>query len=445
VQATAAVVPGLRHNRNYHWLWLGQTISLLGDEVFDTTIVLWIGIRVAGGEAWAPLAVAGALVAGTAPVVLFSLIGGVYADRWDRRRTMLATDAVRCVLIGALVALPFAGPAVSRGLLLTIAYLVLAMSSTATQFFNPARFGLLATVVADVDRERMSSMAAGTAALTGIVGPSLAAGLLATVAVQWVLLLNAVSFAISFVVVAMVRPGPDAAAPTTTAAPLRMRQELMVGIRFVAASPLLRIMLITTVVVMAGTSAISALDVFFVTRNLHAPAEIYGVLATASGLGALAGAALTAIWSKRVRATRVYSYGLVLIGALMVCYSQLTSPLGAIAILFLTGVPTAAVNSMIGPLVLRSAPVHLLGRVSTVLAPATRLASLLSVALVAWLASTVLRDLDATVAGVHFGTIDTILLGAGLVIVASGAWAVHALRRTEGRSGAPGPDVAAAE
>jgi len=48
--------------------------------------------------------------------------------------------------------------------------------------------------------------------------------------------------------------------------------------------------------------------------------------------------------------------------------------------------------------------------------------------LTAWLAGTVLRDLNLTIADIHLGTIDTIFLGAGLVIALTGAWAARALR-----------------
>jgi MFS family permease len=107
--------------------------------------------------------------------------------------------------------------------------------------------------------------------------------------------------------------------------------------------------------------------------------------------------------------------------------------------MFLIGVPSAAVSSMIGPLIMRSAPPHMIGRVSGVLQPATQVASVLATATAAWLASTVLRDLDATIAGVHFGPIDTIFLAGGLLVLASGVWAVRVLR-TEPAPAAGSPD-----
>jgi MFS family permease len=422
-------VPALRQNRNYRWLWLGQTVSVLGDEVLDTAIVLWLAIAALDGQTSGPPAAAGALAARIAPVLLFGMIGGVYSDRWDRRRTMLITDAIRAALIAGLAVLLLVGSELPIAVRLSAIYGVIALCAVAAQFFNPARYGLLAVVVADADRERMGSITAGTSALAGIVGPALAAGLLVVANVQWALLITSAGFMMSFIAVSKVR-APRIPAPEPEVQP-RMWQELAAGVKFFAGNHVLQVMLTTTVVVVLGVEALNTLDVFFVTRNLHAPVEVYGLLGTAFGAGSLVGAGLAAVFAAKLRATRVYSYGFLLVGLLLIVYSRMTTPLGALTVLFVAGIPVAAVNSMIGPLLMRSTPVHLLGRVSAVLQPVTHLASLVSVALAAWLAGTVLRDLDLTVAGVHLGTIDTIFLVVGVMIALAGAWAARALRRSE--------------
>jgi MFS family permease len=371
------------------------------------------------------------LFARVVPILLFSPVGGVYSDRLDRRRTMLATDAIRGCLVLGLAVLLLAGQGLPIAAQLGAIYAVIALCSVASQFFNPSRYGLLATVVADADRERMGSITAGTSALAGIIGPAVAAGMLVVANVQWSLLLTAAGFAVSFGAVARVRTGRTPGAGTsrgTDGQPRSIRRDLLVGLKFLAGNGVLRVMLITTVLVMVGVDSIYALDIFFVMRNLHAPAQVYGLLGAAFGVGSVIGAALAATFATRLRARNVYAYGFVVTGLLLMVYSRMTTPLGAIIVLFLTGIPVAAVNSMIGPLIMRSTPEDLIGRTSAMFQQATQLASLLSVAVSAWLASTVLRDLDATVAGVHFGTIDTIFLAAGAIIAVAGAWAARALR-----------------
>src|SRR5215468_3624319 len=89
-------------NRNFGLLWLGQTISVIGDFVFDTTLVVWIATSLAKDQPWAPLAVSGVLLAASLPVLLVGPVAGVFVDRWNKRRTMLVMDAIRVVLVLAL-------------------------------------------------------------------------------------------------------------------------------------------------------------------------------------------------------------------------------------------------------------------------------------------------------------------------------------------------------
>ena len=85
--------PGLLINRNFALLWSGQIISVVGDFVFETTLVLWIVTRIAQGQPWAPLAVSGLLLAASVPVFIIGPLAGVFVDRWDKRRTMLGMAA----------------------------------------------------------------------------------------------------------------------------------------------------------------------------------------------------------------------------------------------------------------------------------------------------------------------------------------------------------------
>jgi MFS family permease len=95
--------PGFLINRNFALLWGGQAISNLGDFVFDTTLVLWIAAILARGQAWAPLAVSGVLLATSVPILVFRPFLGVFVDRWDKRKTMLLMDGLRALLIALLL------------------------------------------------------------------------------------------------------------------------------------------------------------------------------------------------------------------------------------------------------------------------------------------------------------------------------------------------------
>ncbi len=433
---------GLRGNRNYQLVWFSGAISGLGDIVFTTGVVLWVGAFIAKGQTWAPLAVSGVLVAAMIPAVLLGPVGGVYADRWNRRRVMLATDLVRAVLIGALILLPTFGEHLSIGVKLTLIYATVALESGFAQFFNPARFGMMGTVVADADRERASSIGQGTTAATSIIGPPLAAPLLVSAqsGVQWALLSDALSFAVSFLAVTLVRVSAAQMEPDPSAERHSAMQDFRAGLRFVGRNRTLRLIIVAIIMVTLGAGAVNVLDLFFVTGNLHVSPALYGLMDAAFGGGLVVGAIVFAVVGSRIPASRVFSFGLVIGGLGISAYSRSTVLWVAMAVLFLIAIPISGVNAMVGPLLFRETPKDMVGRVIGVINPVQQAASFGAVAVATWLASTALHGLHAHVLGLRFGPIDTIFFASGLLIAATGAWSVVALRDMGKRPAAPVPE-----
>ncbi len=92
-------------------------------------------------------------------------------------------------------------------------------------------------------------------------------------------------------------------------------------------------------------------------------------------------------------------------------------------------------NTAMTPLLLASAPREYMGRVIAIFNPAVQLAAMASVAAAGWLASSVLRNFSGSLAGVHFGTIDTIFAAAGLLVLLAGGYALAALPRQADQPG----------
>src|ERR1039457_2642611 len=172
------IIPALRANRNWRRLWLGQAVSLIGDYVFWTTMLLFVATVIAKGKPWAPAAASGVLIAEAVPVLVIGPVAGVFVDRWDRRRIMLTADACRLGLIAALLILPAMGNRVTPAAELAMVYVVVAAESTFAQFFNPSRLALLGLVVAADDLPSASGRLQATSSFAGVIGPPLAAPLL---------------------------------------------------------------------------------------------------------------------------------------------------------------------------------------------------------------------------------------------------------------------------
>ncbi|HEV2461136.1 MAG TPA: MFS transporter [Ktedonobacterales bacterium] len=436
--------PGLLINRNFGLLWVGQSISAIGDFVFTFTLVVWIALGLAKGQPWAPLAVSGVLLAEAIPIALVGPLAGVFVDRWDKRRTMLAVDGTRAIIVAALllvsgvVPLPFVpGGRLPLMWQLGAIYASVFLVNALGRFFNPASTALLGDIVAESMRTRASGMLQTSASLAILIGPGVAPALYLAVGPWWALLANALSFVVSFVTVWAIA-APSAARSVASGERKSVLRELGAGLRFFSRSRILMTLAVAVVIIMLGGGALNALDVFFSTQNLHASATVYGLLGVAYGVGSIAGSVVASAFAGRIRAARMIWLGFLGLGILMLVYSRLTSAGPALALLFIVGICNAAVNVGAGPLVLHVTPREYVGRVTAVINPLGSLASLVSIAAAGYLASTLLRGLHAQALGMTFGAVDTIFAAAGVLGVVCGLYCMLNLRgvRLAGEKGA---------
>ena len=410
-------------NCNYAKLWYGQAVSAIGDTVFGTTLVLWVSQVLARGSPWAPAAVSGILVAAGAAVALVGPVAGVFVDRWNRKTTMMRTEVIRAAMVAGLTGVSFI-PArdLPVGLWLAAVYSVVFVLNAAGQFFNPARFATTGDVVqGEEDRVRAFGLAEAAMSAAGIIGPPIAALLLVTVGFQWALAANAASYIVSYLAIRPLRlvpePHPPAhAGPRETSLPAEFR----FGLRLFVRNRFLVTLLTVTMVCQCGTGAISALNVFFVTRDLHASSRLFGIAETAMGAGFILGALAAGRMVRWIGARRLAWSGLLAVGVLAAGYAlQRSFPAGLI-LLTLYAVPIAMLNAGLTPLLLDAAPREYLGRVMALFMPVNQLGSMFSVITCGWLTSTVLRGFRASFAGVTLNSVSLIFVVAGGLIFMAG-------------------------
>jgi MFS family permease len=429
----AARKPGLFINRNFGLLWLGQTISIMGDFAFSITLVVWIYTTLAKDQPWAPLAVTGVLVATTVPMVLVGPLAGVFVDRADKRGLMMVMSVIQALAAGALIALtgvfpiPFLDGALPLEWMLGAVYGVVFLINVCEQFFRPAQMALLGDIVAEEYRGRASGLLQASGSLGILIGPLLAPLVVVTFGVEWTLLFDALSFLVAFLTLLAMRV-PRAARSVAKGERSHFGREFLAGLRFYFRSQVSKTILIAGVIVLFGAGAINALDIFFATHNLHASIPEYGVLSGAGGVGLLLGSVLAAIFAARIGYGRVVWLSLIAMGALMVGYARLTSLWPAVAVVALIGVPNAALNVAVTPLMLLVTPRALVGRVVAILTPVINVANLAGMALAGYLASVTLVDFHAEALGFTFGPIDTIFMAGGLIALLGGVYCAVKLR-----------------
>jgi len=418
----------LLSNRNFVLLWLGQAISRLGDTVFDFTLLLWIAAVLARHASWAPLAVSGILVAQTLPMILIGPVAGVFVDRWDKRRLMLWMDLLRALLVASLlpvtgmIALPIlGGGALPVHVQLWVVYSVVFLASACSQFFTPARVALTGDIVPAEQQARAASFEQVTESLSLILGPGLSAPLLFGVGMQWALVINALSFLLSLLTILAIR-APVSVRSVMPGQIGHLRQEFGQGLRFTFGNSVIRTLFIALFVAMLGIGAYNALYVFFFLQNLHAPGTLIGLLDAIFGGGVIAGAVLAVVFAQRLGLERILSLAGLAAGVAFVIMARMTSIGAAVGLIVLVGMSQGGFGVTFWPLVLKATPRELVGRVAAILNPSPTLASMVSIALAGYLASTVLRGWHANMLGITLGPIDTILSGAGILMVLAGLY-----------------------
>jgi MFS family permease len=192
----------LRSNRNFRLLFVGQTISQLGDW-FNAVAVFALLLDLTGSAT----AVAWMMIVQILPVAIIGPMAGVVVDRADRRRLMIAADLVRGVLILGLLFIRSADQ-------VWIAYAIMALTVSASAFFEPARTAVIPSITSPEELLPANALSSATWSAMLAIGASVG-GIVAAVAGRNVaFVINAASFFASAYFI-----GRTTWAPDRTAAP----------------------------------------------------------------------------------------------------------------------------------------------------------------------------------------------------------------------------------
>ncbi len=177
----------LFRNRNYTLIYAGQLCSAVGDQLYAIAI-LWLTYRLAGSAT--AMALVGA--AEYAPYLIFGLVGGVFADRFDRRRLMIVADVIRLLAVSLVPLLYYLD-------LLQVWHLaaIALVQASASAFFTPARSALMVNILPEQDFQRGSATYSATIRTARILGPLLGSFLLKVLSTQAFFVLDAATFLLS--------------------------------------------------------------------------------------------------------------------------------------------------------------------------------------------------------------------------------------------------------
>ncbi len=266
--------------RNFKLFFSGQLISLIGTWM-DNIAEAWLVYRLTGSS----LLLGTVAFAGQIPVFLLAPVGGMVADRWNRRSIVIATQ-ISSMIFAFILAFLTITKRITVAEVITLA----ALMGVVNAFDIPARQAFLVEMVGREDL--MNAIALNSSMFNGarIIGPSIAGILVASIGEGWCFFANAVSYiaVIAGLLMMRIERTPRLA---QFASPF---EHIAEGFRFVRdTAPILAILLLLGLVSVTAMPY-SVLMPIFAAKVLHGNARTLGVLMGATGIGALTGALILA-------------------------------------------------------------------------------------------------------------------------------------------------------
>ncbi|MDR3717306.1 MAG: MFS transporter [Bryobacteraceae bacterium] len=270
----------LRRNRNYRALWLGQTVSEIGDH-FNSIAVLSLALHLTGSGA----ALGIVMIARVLPAVIAGPVAGVVLDRMDRRKVMLLSDALRAVV------------ALAHVLLLTwrlpwLLYTLSGMLTFASPFFTSGRSAILPRIAEPEELHTANALTQTTSWLTLAIGTMLGGLSTAAFGYRGAFVFNALSFVVSALAIWYLR-SPEGhfrpEAPTAAVARESHWQLFRDGLAYMGSHPLLLAIGLLQIGWSSGGGAAQVLFTLFGEVVFKRGSTGTGLIWSAAGVGLVLG------------------------------------------------------------------------------------------------------------------------------------------------------------
>ena len=343
----------LKH-RNYRLMWVGNLISNSGDWI-DQVALNWLVITTTNSPIYLGLV----NLARGLPLMLFALAGGVVADRMDRRRMMMTTQTLAMIIAVLLAIIVYAGHAPIW------AILILATGRGVLIAFNtPARHSLISELVPHEDLGSAVALNSVTLNTSKVLGPLLAAAILAAFGTAACFLVNAISFTAVLLTLALIDLPPK---PVREARRQNFFKSLTGGITYLRHHNMLLLLVLVALVPTFFAQPYVQLLALFAHDVFHVGPTGLGIMISTASFGAICGG-LFAAWIQRdARKGSVMLLFMAGFGTFLVAFALAPSFYLALPFLFFAGSMHIAYNSSNNTILQMSVDDEFRGRVLSTL------------------------------------------------------------------------------
>ncbi|HKV84462.1 MAG TPA: MFS transporter [Ktedonobacterales bacterium] len=350
---------------NFRRLFSGQLVSRLGDNFYAVALP-WLVLR-AVTSAQAPLALSFVLGSYAVAIGVFTLAGGVFADRYGPRPLMLVTDSWRLVIVCVLGVLTLT----TTPPLWVIAALAAGLGA-GTGLFYPASVAMVPHLVPADDLQAANSFDQLGLQTSNLLGPSAAGFILVATRLAFGFVIDAASFAVSLVTLAAIRMPARAREATGDSEPSKKKGDgsLREAARFLRGAPFIVLVVSVSLVLNFAVNGLVDVALPLLLKQqvgVSAGPRDFGIIIGGFGLGSVVGAVMAGMASKLRRKALVSVATLLPAAALIGLVPLFHNPYAIAGLFVLMGVCLGLCNVLIITVVQGAIPLEMMGRVMSVM------------------------------------------------------------------------------
>ncbi len=340
-------------------LWYAQVVSVFGDflALFAVISILTFKLHATAQQ------VTGVQIAYMLPIAVLGILAGVFVDRWPLKPTMISSDSIRAALCLLLLAAHQ----------IWHFYAILAAISIVSSFFTPAQGVAIRSAVPLHGLRSANALMQQVMFGMRIIGPAIAAFMVAYLGEKSCYVLDSVSFVGSACLIASVvflkpekaAPKPATQADGDTSAVGKVWLDMKQGISFIVHHAALLFVILAMAAGMFVIGCFGPLIAIYVRDSLHASTKMFGIVSPMIGLGMLLGINGLNTFGKKLSNTLLVYSGLCGIAIGLVILTLLPHVWSTLVGNFIIGIAVAAIIVPAQTLFQQATPPELLGRVGS--------------------------------------------------------------------------------
>lgn len=386
--------------RTFGFIWAGQFISLISSTLVNFAIILWLSIETQSAEVLAYAAIAGLL-----PQAVLGLFTGVYVDKWNRKRTMIAADGFIAICTLGISLLLYFDQAQ-----LGFIYLLLALRSVGSAFHMPALQASVPLLAPEDQLLRIAGINQVIQSVSVIGGPALGALAIGFMDIEKVLLIDVFGAAFAIITLLCVHiPNPEKRKEQDEPA-LSVVKDIKIGIRAVTQLKGLKLLFIFFSVTMLCIMPVAVLFPLMTLQHFGGGAFQMSVIEVVWGMGMLIGGGVLGIFKPSFNKAVLINITYIVIG-LTFLLSGILSPSMFVVFVILTtvgGLAASMCNAGFTVIIQEKVAPDVLGRVFSLFFSISLLPSIVGLLATGFLADSIGIPLTFVILG-------TVIVVVGLV------------------------------